>query len=228
MKFEKLEKTRARMLRQIKETAAKTVFWTGREQFSVRTMTAIETVPRHLFVPRELEFAAYADRPQKIGHGQTISQPYIVALMTDFLDLNGSETVLEIGTGCGYHSAVISRCLTGGFLYSVEALAPLADSAIVRLEHLGDQNINVRCGNGYEGWPEAAPFKAIIVTAAPESVPRTLVRQLENGGRMILPIGKPNSRQMLTLIRKDYAGYVRVDKILPVYFVPMLELNYIA
>lgn len=225
MESEKLKKARARMLCQIKETASATASWTGRSEFSRRTMVAIESVPRHFFVPPEQKVGAYANRPQEIGHGQTISQPYIVALMTDFLDLNGRETVLEIGTGCGYQTAVISRCLQTGSVYSVEALRPLVGGANKRLLDLGCQNTNIRCGNGFEGWPEAAPFNAIIVTAAPKSVPRALVRQLKNGGRMIVPIGQPRGHQMLTLVRKDFAGQVYADKILPVAFVPMIDFG---
>ena len=145
--------------------------------------------------------------------------------MTDFLDLDGRETVLEIGTGCGYHTAVISRCLETGSIFTIEAIESLADDATKRLQDLGCQNVSIRFGNGFEGWPEAAPFQAIIVTAAPKSIPRTLVRQLENGGRMIVPIGQPRGRQMLTLLRKDLAGQVYTDKILPVAFVPMVGLD---
>ncbi len=220
-----LEKARALMLSQIRATAADTASWTGRGKFSDRTMTAIESVPRHVFVPRELKGAAYANRPQRIGCGQTISQPYIVALMTDFLELAGTEKVLEIGTGCGYQAAVISRCLPNGFLFGVESSAYLANGAKRRLNSLGYKNISVRCGNGYDGWPEEAPFKAIIVTAAPERVPRTLVGQLENGGRMILPVGRPNRSQTLTFIRKNSLGQVRADRVLPVSFVPLVDFG---
>ncbi len=225
MELKKLEKARAKMLREIKETAVDTASWTGREIFSVRTMTAIENVPRHLFVSQELNAKAYANRPQEIGQGQTISQPYIVALMTDFLDLVGNESVLEIGTGCGYHAAVIANCIPDGFLYSIENIGSLADGAIRRLRDLGCGNVSVRCGNGFNGWPDAAPFDTIIVTAAPKSVPKTLVRQLENGGRMILPVGQPHKRQMLTLIRKDSDGHVTKDNVLPVTFVPMVDFD---
>ena len=211
------------MLREIAKDAADTVQWTGRAAFAARTMKAMAMVPRHRFVPPELAAAAYANRPQRIGHGQTISQPYIVALMTDFLDLQGNESVLEIGTGCGYQSAVISVNLTTGYLRSMEPVAPLARAATARLRGLGYDNVEVRQADGYAGWPEAQPFDAIIVTAAPPRIPDNLIAQLVPGGRMILPVGRPGDRQMLTLVRKDAAGRVSADKVLPVAFVPMID-----
>ena len=225
MQHEKLQQDRFRMLGQIRQTTSDTASWTGRGKLSQRTMKAMETVPRHLFVPRDLEAEAYSNRPQQIGFGQTISQPYIVALMTDLLNLSGSETVLEIGTGCGYHTAVISNCVPEGFVCSVEGINFLAEGAIRRLDDLGYKNVSIRCGNGFQGWTEFACFQAIIVTAAPEIVPETLVRILENGGRMILPIGQPNKPQMLTLVVKDFTGEVTTKEVLPVSFVPMVDFD---
>lgn len=219
------DKAHARMLREIANDAAATARWTGRAAFSGRTMQAMAAVPRHRFVPPELADAAYANRPQRIGHGQTISQPYIVALMTEFLDLDGGETVLEIGAGSGYQAAVISVGLSTGHLHSLEAVAALARTAASRLRELGHRNVTVRHANGFSGCAEAAPFDAIIVTAAPVRIPDRLVRQLAAGGRMILPVGRPGDRQMLTLVRKDRAGRVSADKVLPVAFVPMVDAD---
>jgi len=217
------EKALARMLREIANDAADTAQWTGRKAFAERTMKALAVVKRHLFVQPEHAAAAYANRPQRIGHGQTISQPYIVALMTDFLDLGGAETVLEIGTGCGYQAAVIAAALDGGHIHSLETVGALAETAAQRLGDQGYQNITVHHGDGYQGWPDAAPFDAIIVTAAPEAVPDELIGQLAPGGRMMVPIGRPHDRQMLTLVRKDKAGRIAADKVLPVAFVPMVK-----
>jgi len=216
------EKALARLLREIERDARDTVQWTGRAAFSARTMAAMAAVPRHLFVRPEHSAAAYANRPQRIGHGQTISQPYIVALMTDFLDLDGDEKVLEIGTGSGYQAAVLAAALDGGTVFTLETVDVLAEAARQRLADESGGKINIRHGDGYAGWPDEAPFDAVIVTAAPSAIPDALVDQLAPGGRMIVPIGRPHDRQMLTLVRKDTDGRVSADKVLPVAFVPMV------
>jgi protein-L-isoaspartate(D-aspartate) O-methyltransferase len=174
-------------------------------------------VPRHLFVPDALRDQAYNDEPLPIGDGQTISQPYIVALMTSLLDLDGSERVLEIGTGSGYQAAVLSRL--AGRVFSIEIREGLGLRARDSLQEMGFDNVDVRIGNGYLGWPEEAPFDAIIVTAAPETLPATLVAQLKLGGRMVVPVG--SYIQDLVLITKTVEGLSR-ERVVPVRFVPMI------
>jgi protein-L-isoaspartate(D-aspartate) O-methyltransferase len=181
-----------------------------------RVLDAMRRVPRHELIPQAYRSRAYADHPVPIGHGQTISQPFIVALMTASLDLDGSEKVLEIGTGSGYQTAVLAELAQ--HVYSIEIVAPLAERARRDLARLGYENISVRTGDGYQGWPEAAPFDAIIVTAAPGHVPEPLVEQLAVGGRMIVPVGKGN--QALVLITRSESGVTR-ERLLPVRFVPM-------
>ena len=181
-----------------------------------RVLSAMESVPRHLFVPEPLREQAYDDSPLPIGEGQTISQPYIVALMTSLLELQPADRVLEIGTGSGYQAAVLSRLAKQ--VYSMEILPALADQARRNLEGAGCKNVNVRVGDGYKGWPEEAPFDAVIVTAAPEQVPQPLIDQLRVGGRMVIPVG--NYFQNLLLITKTAEGVER-RTILPVRFVPM-------
>ena len=163
----------------------------------------------------------YVNRPRAIGHGQTISQPYIVALMTDLLDLEPTDRVLEIGTGCGYQAAVLAELCAR--VYSVETVEELAHTAAARLDRLGYANVEVRYGEGFEGWPEEAPFDAIMVTAAPTAVPPALVEQLAPGGRLVVPVGEAGTTQTLTLCRKDAEGRVERDNLLPVSFVPMFR-----
>jgi protein-L-isoaspartate(D-aspartate) O-methyltransferase len=182
-----------------------------------RVLHAMEAVPRHLFVrPQDLQ-VAHADTPVPIGHGQTISQPYIVALMTEILDLAPDHRVLEIGTGSGYQAAVLS--LLAKEVYSVETVESLAVAARKRLQSLGYRNVHVKTGDGYSGWPEEAPFDAIIVTAAPETVPKTLVDQLKDGGRMAIPVGV-FYQELLLVVKKG--GRVTEQKIADVRFVPMI------
>jgi protein-L-isoaspartate(D-aspartate) O-methyltransferase len=182
-----------------------------------RVLAAMGMVPRHLFVPSSQSSSAYEDHPLPIGQGQTISQPYIVAFMTQALQLRGGEKVLEIGTGSGYQAAVLAEIADE--VYTIEIVAALSEEARARLERLGYRNIHVRTGDGYRGWPEAAPFDAILVTAAPDHVPKALVEQLAPNGRMILPVG--DLEQSLILIEKDGQGNVHEREVLPVRFVPM-------
>ena len=179
-------------------------------------LAAMRTVPRHLFVPEAYRGQAYEDYPLPIGAQQTISQPYIVALMTELLDLEGSEKVLEIGTGSGYQAAVLSR--VAGEVYTVEILEPLARQAQRLLGELGYKNVRTRVGDGYQGWPEAAPYDAIMVTAAPERIPQPLLDQLKIGGRMVIPVGA--FFQDLLVLTKTPAGLEKKN-IIPVRFVPM-------
>lgn len=214
-------KARRRLMAEIEEEARDTHFWTGRARYSERVMAALGKVPRHEFVLPEDRPYAYVNRPRGIGHGQTISQPYIVALMTDLLDLEPAHRVLEIGTGCGYQAAVLAELAAR--VFTVETFEQLALTAAARLARLGYRNVEVRHGEGYEGWSEEAPFDAIIVTAAPTAVPPALLDQLAPGGRMVVPVGKAGDTQILTLCRKDAQGRVERDGLLPVSFVPMVR-----
>ncbi len=184
-----------------------------------RVLAAMESVPRHRFVPDRLAADAYVDSPLPIGDGQTISQPYIVALMTELLDLAGDERVLEIGTGSGYQAAVLAEL--AGEVYTIEIREELGSEAGRLLEDLGYTNVHVRIGNGYAGWPEEAPFDAVIVTAAPRSVPVTLVTQLAPGGRMVVPVGSGSIQKLELLVKTQEGELVRRD-IVPVRFVPMI------
>ncbi len=184
-----------------------------------RLIRAMLEVKRHRFVPNSLEKLAYGDYPLPIGEDQTISQPYVVALMTDELQLNATDRVLEIGTGSGYQAAILS--LMAKDVFTIEIIASLADSAASRLASLGYENVHVRHGDGFLGWPEEAPFDAIIITCAPSELPEPLVLQLAEGGRLIVPLG--DDFQMLTLYRKK-AGALEKREIIPVRFVPMKGL----
>ncbi len=182
-----------------------------------RVLAALRDTPRHEFVPEALRDQAYQDRPLPIGFGQTISQPYIVALMSEVLELSGDEIVLEIGTGSGYQAAVLGRLAKE--VYTIEIVPELGERAERDLARLGFLNVHVRVGDGYQGWPEHAPFDAIIVTAAPQQVPQPLVDQLAVGGRMVLPVGRWN--QELVLLRRTSKGIER-EKLIDVRFVPMV------
>ena len=190
---------------------------TGRNITNARVLAVMETVPRHEFVPPEFRFRAYEDRALPIGYDQTISQPYIVAFMTEQLYPQPTDRVLEIGTGSGYQAAVFAQLVAE--VYTVEIIEPLAQRAEADLKRLGYTNIHVRAGDGSQGWPEAAPFDAIIVTCAPEKVPPSLVEQLRDGGRMIIPVG-PMGDQELVLLRKQGEQLER-HAVLSVRFVPM-------
>ena len=183
------------------------------------TIEAMGSVPRHEFVPEEQLRRAYLNTPLPIGHGQTISQPYIVAYMTAVLELQEEDRVLEVGTGSGYQAAVLAEIVDE--VFTIEIIEPLATSARERLERLGYENVTVVQGDGYFGLPEQAPFDAIIVTAAPGHVPSPLVEQLAEGGRMIIPVGPVFSVQTLVLLERIEDGSVRTEQLLPVRFVPM-------
>ncbi len=189
----------------------------GRGITNARVLAAMGKVPRQEFVPESLRGQAYQDSPLPIGHGQTISQPYIVAFMTEQLEPKASDRVLEIGTGSGYQAAVLAELVAQ--VYTIEIIEDLAKRAAADLKRLSYTNVHVRAGDGYKGWPEAAPFDAIIVTCAPEKVPQPLVDQLKDGGRMIIPIGRM-WEQELVLLRKQGDKLER-RAILPVRFVPM-------
>lgn len=183
-----------------------------------RAIAAMRATPRHRFVPDELQAQAYEDRPLPIGHDQTISQPSLVAFMTQELKPQPTDRVLEIGTGSGYQAAVLSQLVAE--VYSIEIVEPLAERAAKTLKELGFQNVHARAGNGWLGWPEKAPFDAIIVTCAPDAIPPALVEQLREGGRMIIPVGPENHVQELYLLEKR-GGKIEQRSILPVHFVPM-------
>ena len=181
-----------------------------------RVLAAMLKVERHLFVPKDLHPTAYSDQPLPIGEGQTISQPYIVALMTELLDLKGGEKVLEVGTGSGYQAAILAELAKE--VYTIEIVEKLATSAEKLLLDLGYTNIKVRAGDGYLGWPESAPFDAIIVTCAPDHIPRPLMDQLKEGGRMVIPVGE-STQELKKIVKRG--GKLETTNVIPVIFVPM-------
>ncbi|HET7710388.1 MAG TPA: protein-L-isoaspartate(D-aspartate) O-methyltransferase [Thermoanaerobaculia bacterium] len=210
---------RGRMVREIEQDVRETSGAIGRQELSQAVMRVMGTVPRHLFVPPALQREAYANRPLPIGHGQTISQPYIVALMTDLLRVDGDDVVLEIGTGSGYQAAVLAKLVKQ--VHTIEIVEPLARQAAARLRNHGYANVSVHHADGYFGWKPAAPFDAIIVTAAASHIPPALVQQLKPGGRMVIPVGGPFATQYLMFVEKSAAGRVRTRQVLPVVFVPL-------
>ncbi|QDH71306.1 protein-L-isoaspartate(D-aspartate) O-methyltransferase [Marilutibacter alkalisoli] len=191
----------------------------GRARIDAATLKLIERVPRHEYVPEAQRRHAYRNRPLGIGHGQTISQPYIVALMTTLARPGEGQRILEIGTGSGYQAAVLAE--SGAQVYSIEIIEPLARRAAQVLREQGQDNVVTRIGDGYYGWQEHAPFDAIVVTAAASSIPPPLVEQLKPGGRMVIPVGAAFMTQNLMLVEKDDDGRVRTRQILPVRFVPL-------
>ncbi len=190
----------------------------NKESFNEIVMQAMNTVPRHEFVPENMRSMAYENRPLPIGFGQTISQPYIVALMTDLLQPQPDQRVLEIGTGSGYQAAVLSQLVAQ--VYSIEIIEELGKSSTQLLSRLGYDNVEVRIADGYNGWPQHAPFDSIIVTAAISHIPPPLVQQLKKGGRMVIPVGTRFQTQHLTLVEKDKQGKITTRQLLPVIFVP--------
>ena len=209
---------RANMVLTIDNLAA-TAGAEGVPRIERKVLAAMRKVPRHLLVPPEVRRYAYRNTPLPIGYEQTISQPYIVALMTDLLDTSSTDTVLEVGTGSGYQAAVLSHLVRQ--VYTIEIVEPLAVRAKRQLAELGYANVSVRAGDGYEGWPEHAPFDKIIVTAGANHVPQPLVAQLRPGGRMVIPVGRTHNSLDLTVIEKDMKGRLRTRRILPVSFVPL-------
>ena len=184
-----------------------------------KVLLAMRLVPRHLFIPKEYQDLAYRNSPLLIGHNQTISQPFSVAHMSELLELKPEHRVLEIGTGSGYQAAVLGELCK--HVYSIEIVAPLGKNAAKLLKELGYSQIQVRIGNGYEGWPEAAPFDRIIVTCAPEDIPQALLDQLAPGGRMVIPVGKQFGTQYMVEVNKDKKGRISRKEHYPVRFVPM-------
>jgi len=194
----------------------------GRGVKDERVLEVMRTLPRHLFVPPSAQAEAYADKPLPIGGGQTISQPYIVAFMTELLGVGPEDTVLEIGTGSGYQAAVLGRLARQ--VYTIEIIPRLAQEAEARLKVMGYSNVEVKAGDGYLGWPEQAPFDRIIVTAAPPEIPPALLAQLKRGGRMVLPVGKTGRTQQLMVLEKSRTSDEIVGRnVIPVRFVPMVE-----
>lgn len=212
---------RARMVEHIATLMRETRFETGRAALSDRVTAAMSTVPRHEFVPAWERSSAYADRPLPIGHGQTISQPFIVALMTDLAEVKPGDAVLEVGTGCGYQAAVLSELAKT--VYTIEIVEPLGREAAERLKRLGYDNVTTRIGDGYQGWPEHAPFDAIIVTAAPREVPQPLIDQLRPGGRLVVPVGGQILGQSLLVLEKQSDGKISRREVLAVRFVPLVD-----
>ncbi len=209
----------AEMLRAIEADIAGTSAYTGLNRFSDTVMEAMRTVPRHEFVPRQLRSYAYWNRPLPIGHQQTISQPYIVALMSELARIDAEAVVLEVGTGSGYQAAVLAELAKQ--VYTIEIIEALGLRAQATLERLGYENVKVRVGDGYHGWPEAAPFDAILVTAAPEEVPQPLIDQLREGGRLVIPVGAQGQVQLLKVLVKHPDGAIHETDALPVSFVPL-------
>ena len=212
---------RAAMVKEIEEELELTSERIGKKALSQCVLEAMLNVPRHEFVAENFRPFAYVNRPLPIGHSQTISQPFIVSIMTDLLHVSKSSVVLEVGTGSGYQAAILAYCVKQ--VYSIEIIKELGEEARARLQRLGYPNVEVRIGDGYKGWKEHAPFDAIIVTAAAAHVPAPLIEQLKPGGRMIIPVGEPYATQYLTLVEKDDCGKVKMKQLLPIAFVPLTD-----
>lgn len=216
----KFAEWRAALIDEIEAETLETRQYLGKDTLDPRVIAAMGTVPREAFVPESVRDLAYVNRPLSIGHGQTISQPYIVAVMTDLLGLGPESRVLEIGTGCGYQTAVLAEVAAA--VYTVEVIAPLAAAARDRLLGLGYESIHFLTGDGRLGWPEHAPYDGIIVTAAAAQRPDALLGQLRDGGRMVVPIGRQHCTQFLTRIVKEADGRINESPLLPVSFVPLV------
>ncbi len=216
---QRLAERRAEMIRVIERHARGTSRTLGRRHIDPPVLEVMERTPRHLFVPQRLREEAYADRPLPIGYGQTISQPFIVALMTDLLAVEPDDVVLEVGTGSGYQAAVLAPLVRR--VCSIEIIPPLGRAAAERLSEGGYANIETRIGDGYYGWPECGPFDGIVVTAAASHVPPPLIEQLRPGGRMVIPVGGPFTTQRLMLVEKQAEGRITTRQLLAVAFVPL-------
>ena len=211
---------RAQLVEDVQATYAQTADLTGLRAMSPQVRAALGKVERHRFVPESQRALAYRNHPLPIGAGQTISQPYIVALSTDLVAPQPGQRVLEVGTGSGYQAAVLAEIV--GQVYTIEIIAALGSAAAERLRALGYRNVDVRIGDGYAGWPEMAPFDGIVVTAAPPQVPQALVEQLKPGGRMVIPVGASGAAQELLVITKRADGTTETRSVLPVRFVPLV------
>ena len=207
------------MMRQIALHTSHTSELIGRTALASKVTDVLSEVPRHRFVPQELQEFAYLDQPLPIGHGKTISQPFMVALMTDLLDLRPQDRILEIGTGLGYQAAILAKLARR--VYSVEIIEELASEAAVNLQKLRFENVKLRVGDGSQGWPAHAPFDKIIVTAAPELIPTPLLNQLAPGGKMVVPAGLHDAQQLL-VVEKPERGSTHIQEILPVKFTPLI------
>ena len=216
---EAFQEARMQMVNEIQEMVRDTSDYLGKASLHERVIQAMSIVPRHEFVPENLWPAAYENRPLPIGEDQTISQPYIVALMTDLADVHPEARVLEVGTGSGYQAAILAELAAQ--VYTIEIIEPLGSRARATLARLGYKNVSVRIGDGYHGWAEQAPFDAILVTAAPEQVPQPLIDQLKTGGKLIIPVGSMFRTQSLKVLEKRSDGTILTRDILPVGFVPL-------
>ena len=212
-----------RLIREIEKEVGYTSDWTGKSKLTGEVMQAMRNVPRHLFVPEAAQDFAYDNGPLSIGFGQTISQPFIVALMTDFLYPNAESVVLEIGTGSGYQAAVLSVLVRQ--VYSIEIVAGLASGTAGLLKQLDYTNVQVRQGDGYFGWPEYAPYDGIVVTAAAPIIPPPLVQQLKPGANLVIPVGEPMSHQDLIVVEKKADGQIATRTVLSVAFVPLTGIH---
>ncbi len=209
------------MIREIEDEVMFTRRYIGKNKLDAHVMEAMKKVPRHEFVPSNQQLLAYINGPLAIGHGQTISQPYIVALMTDLLNVNKDSIVLEIGTGSGYQAAVLSTLVEK--VYTMEVIPELLETAKSKFDKLGYHNIECRLGDGHEGWPENAPYDAIIVTAAADQIPQALIDQLKPDANLVIPVGSTFGPQELQLIKKDQHQNVKTRDILAVAFVPLVN-----
>lgn len=207
------------LIDEIRAETRATRSYTGRGRLDERVIAALRAVPREAFVPANLRHRAYGNHPLPIGHAQTISQPYIVALMTDLIRPGADDVVLEIGTGSGYQTAILSRLVRQ--VYSLEIVAELAREAEERLQRLRCTNVEVRCGNGRQGWAGHAPYDAILVAAAADAIPPALIDQLKPGGRLVIPVGNRHEAQELLLLTRRGNGEIDQRRILPVVFVPL-------
>jgi len=216
-----MKKNTRRMIADIEGEVRYTRSMIGTDELDPEVMDAMARVPREEFVPPELQHAAFDNGPLPIGYGQTISQPYIVALMTDLLQLEPDHRVLEIGTGSGYQTAILS--LLCEKVYTMEVVKELSEAAAIRLKRLGYNNIETCTGSGYDGWAGHAPYDGIIVTAAATHIPPPLIDQLKAGGRLVIPVGQPYSHQELMLVEKDRQGESHAKSVLGVAFVPLVS-----